>query len=192
MPFRSNSVANPCTIRASSTAPEARTITIQSQTSTEVHSNVRSTQTRPIGKHLNHSALLCLSLSLLFVSFRKETILLCQPPPPPPSVVSRPEFQTRTAINGSERMETTGASSQHLLHPSAAAPIITHTAATPQGSPNATLDSICSRRDSSSSCVRLSPLKSVKLVGVSSTRTSAETSPLHGDGINLVSKIAGS
>jgi hypothetical protein len=33
-------------------------------------------------------------------------------------------------------------------------------------------------------------LKSVKLVGVSSPRTSAETSPLHGDGINLVSEIA--
>lgn len=71
MPFRSNSVANPCTIRASSTAPEARTITIQSQTSTEVHSNVRSTQTRPQSKekHLNHSAL----LSCLFLSEQKRS-----------------------------------------------------------------------------------------------------------------------
>jgi hypothetical protein len=143
-----------------------------------------------------HSNIVYHLWKLLFSSFffyffvvYKETILLCQPP----CVASRTEFPTRTTINGSERSETS--SSQNLLHPSAAAPIITHTAATPQGSPNATLDSICSHRDSSSSsCVRLSPLKSVKLVGVS-PRTSAETSPLHsgdggGGGINLVSEIA--
>lgn len=119
----------------------------------------------------------------LFLFIRlKETILFCQPPP---SVVSRCEFQTRTASGPETHPSATV--SQHLLLPPATAPIITHTAATPQGSPNATLDSICSHRDSVS-CVRLSPLKSVKLVGISAGRTSVEASPLHGDsGITLVS-----
>ncbi|XP_059352397.1 voltage-dependent T-type calcium channel subunit alpha-1G-like isoform X2 [Daphnia carinata] len=111
-------------------------------------------------------------------NIERETMLLCQP-----SVVSRSEFQTRTD-------QPSSASGSHLLLPPTTAPIITTTAATPQGSPNATLDSISSRGDS----VRLSPLKSVKLVGVSPPRrTSAEGSPLHGDSnINLGLETLGS
>lgn len=78
-----------------------------------------------------------------------ETILLCQPP--------------AVSISRSEQQHPESVSISHLHPPSA--PIITHTAATPQGSPNATLDSISSR----DSLSRLSPKSALaKLQGRSS------------------------
>ena len=91
-------------------------------------------------------------LHFLFLC-RTETILLCQTPSALPVVsISRLESET-TATGGSP-----------------SAPIITHTVATPQGSPNATLESISSRDNLS----RLSPKSA--LAGRPSSDTSLQSS----------------
>lgn len=116
-------------------------------------------------RHHHHKYILMMRYDMKCFFIPTETILLCQPPP------------AVSISRSTEQEEAVEGSLSHL------APIITHTAATPQGSPNATLEPISSRDNLS----RLSPKSALARAKGRSSDTSLHHPHYQGSANELVS-----